>query len=719
MRSDAIRPGDVIGGKYRVRAIMSRTRGFLVEAFHTEFDQRVVVRILSPALCDEKEVDRFRREARTLAKLESEHVARILDVGTLPDGAFFFARPYLEGIDLAAHLKKRGAMALNEAVGLILQACEALAETHTHNIILREMQPSHLFLATRLGGGTALKLIDFGTAKLLRDAAAPGVGGEMTATSMFGLSCYSSPELVRKAKHVDVRTDVWSLGAILYQMLAGRPPFDGEMAALMLQISRDDPPPLARSRRDLPPEIDQIIGWAMAKDPDGRFASVHAFAHALTPFASAEGLVLIQRIGEITNAAKQRRKQPELDRDHPITMDGEDLLELDDDPDDQPTMVHTDYLAPMPMPGHKPLPAAGGPPRAQTVPMPQQRASSPQPLPAPPAAEADAPFERTMFMGADFVPPSPTAGGGQASAPPARPATGAMPMFGGAASGMQVQQPPPPQQAPQQAQSSLLGPSMDLEANRASVAPWSSAPGSSPGGVAPGSGMPAALPRAAMQTVLGGPNVAKPAPAGQKIALIAVGGAVVVLSAIAALVIIKGRPGGDLPIGSEAVVASAAPTTLAAASGAPTASVAVAVNDPPPPSTADPGGSPSATPSAKVAVNDAPTAPTATSARPSGPMPTAKPTSGKGTGAVVTPPPPPPPPPPPSGGDMGTIVAVAVGGTCAFSVNGASKGTMSTLKLQVKPGSYSVTCKPSTGATKSKSVTVVGGGSAMAMFKLQ
>src|SRR3954469_13124584 len=163
MRSDAIRPGDVIGGKYRVRAILSRTRGFLVEAFHTEFDQRVVVRILSPNLCDEKEVERFRREARTLAKLESEHVARILDVGTLPDGAFFFARPYLEGVDLAAHLKKRGAMALGEAVGLILQACEALAETHTHNIILREMQPSHLFLAQRLGGGTALKLPDFGT----------------------------------------------------------------------------------------------------------------------------------------------------------------------------------------------------------------------------------------------------------------------------------------------------------------------------------------------------------------------------------------------------------------------------------------------------------------------------------------------------------------------------------------------------------------------------
>ena len=699
MRSDAIRPGDVIGGKYRVRAILSRTRGFLIEAFHTEFDQRVVVRILSPALCDEKEVDRFRREARILAKLESEHVARILDVGTLPDGAFFFARPYLEGVDLASHLKKRGAMPLGEAVDLILQASEALAETHTHNIILREMQPSHLFLAQRLGGGTALKLIDFGTAKLLRGAAAPGVGGEVTATSMFGLSCYSSPELVRKAKHVDIRTDVWSLGAILYQMLAGRPPFDGEMAALMLQISRDNPAPLARSRRDLPQEIDQIIGWAMAKDPDGRFANVHAFAHALTPYASPEGQVLIHRIGEITNAAKQRRKQPAVDRDHPITMDGDDLLELDDnnDPDDQPTMVHTDYLAPMPIPGGKPLPAAGGP------------AQRPQPAPkvaAPPAAaEADAPFERTMFMGADFVPPSPMAGGGRPSPAPGHPATGAMPMFGGAATGMALQQPPPPQTAP----SSLLGPSMELAANRSSSAPWGSGPGSAPNAVAAGSGMPPVIPRSALQTLMGGPKV-KPAPTGQKIALIAVGSAVVVLSAIAVLVILKGRPGGEIPAGTETALASAAPSTMAPASSAPPARAAVAPDAPPPPP-ADPLAS--ASPSAKVAVNDAPAA---TTPRAPGPLPTSKATGGKATSTPA--PPTPPTPPPAASGDMGTIVAVAVGGTCAFSVNGASKGTMSTLKLQVKPGSYSVTCKPSTGATKSKSVTVTGGGSAMAMFKL-
>src|SRR5262249_15838076 len=151
------------------------------------------------ALVDDKEVDRFRREARVLAKLESEHVARIVDVGKTQDGAFYFARQYLEGQDLATYLKQRGPLPFQEAVQYVLQAAEPVSETHTHNIILRELQPSHLFLTQRLGT-QQVKIIDFGTAKLMREAAAPGVGGELTATSMFGLSSYSSPELVRKAQ---------------------------------------------------------------------------------------------------------------------------------------------------------------------------------------------------------------------------------------------------------------------------------------------------------------------------------------------------------------------------------------------------------------------------------------------------------------------------------------------------------------------------------------
>ena len=152
MHPHEVHPGDLVAGKYRIRAILGRSHGLIVDAFHTEFEQRVVIKILQPQLCDEVEVERFRREARTLAKLESEHVARIIDIGALPDGSFYLVRQYLEGVDLAAHLKKRGALPLAEAVLFVLMTAEAVAETHSHSIILRELEPSHLFLTQRPGG---------------------------------------------------------------------------------------------------------------------------------------------------------------------------------------------------------------------------------------------------------------------------------------------------------------------------------------------------------------------------------------------------------------------------------------------------------------------------------------------------------------------------------------------------------------------------------------
>ncbi len=274
MRTDEIHPGDVIAGKYRVRTILGRSHGLLVEAFHTEFDQRAIIKVLLPGSGDEREIERFRREARILAKLASEHVARIIDVGTEGDGSFYLVRQYLDGVDLGTYVKERGPLALADAVLAILQVAEAVAETHSHGIIVREIQPAHLFLTQRAGGSPLIRISDFGTAKLMRDAAAPGA--EVTATAMFGLSPYSSPELLRKARDVDARADVWSLGTVLYELLTGRPPFSGEAAFLMLQIAREDPIPPSRLRPDLPREIDQIIDWALAKDVDARFGSVHA-----------------------------------------------------------------------------------------------------------------------------------------------------------------------------------------------------------------------------------------------------------------------------------------------------------------------------------------------------------------------------------------------------------------------------------------------------------
>ena len=307
MRSDDIHPGDVIGGKYRVRAILSRVPTLTLEAFHVEFDQRVVIKLLLPGTGDDREIERFRREARVLTKLESEHAARIIDVGTQSDGSFYLVRQHVEGEDLTSYVQNYGPRPLPEAVLLALQAAECIAETHGHGIIVRELAPPNMVISRRPSGTPLLKITDFGTAKLMRDASAPAGNSSLTATALFGLSSYSSPELVRKAKNVDVRADVWSLGAVLYFMLAGKPPFSGDVARLMLAITREEPPAITSIRGDVVPDIDNILSWALAKDIDRRFKNVHSFAHSLSPYAPSEGQVLIERIAQIAHRAKQRK----------------------------------------------------------------------------------------------------------------------------------------------------------------------------------------------------------------------------------------------------------------------------------------------------------------------------------------------------------------------------------------------------------------------------
>ncbi|MFP6686057.1 MAG: serine/threonine-protein kinase, partial [Polyangiaceae bacterium] len=271
-----MKPGDVVAGKYRVVRVLAQKRGFLLEGRHTEFDQHVVIRLLAPGMCDRKEVERFRREARTLSKLESEHAARIIDVGTHSDGSFFLVRQYLDGDDLGSYIQKRGALRLDEAILYVLQACEAIQEAHSHNIIVRELSPSHLFLTKRRGGSALVKITDFGTAKVLKDTG-PSVDGQSEMTAIFGISPYASPELVRKTGDIDHRTDVWSLGCVFYELLAATPPFSGDMAELMIKITREAHIPISRMRADVPKQLDQIIDWALAKDPASRFGSVYAF----------------------------------------------------------------------------------------------------------------------------------------------------------------------------------------------------------------------------------------------------------------------------------------------------------------------------------------------------------------------------------------------------------------------------------------------------------
>jgi serine/threonine-protein kinase len=613
MRPDELRPGEIFAGKYRIRAILGRDHGLLVDANNIAFEQRVAIKILLPGFGDDTEIERFRREARVLAKLESEHAARIIDVGS-HEGAFYLVRQFLDGIDLATLLRKRGPMPIEDAVLYLLQAAEAIAETHTHGIVLRELSPSKLFLTER-AGGPSVKLIDFGTAKLVRDASA--ATGELTATTMVGLSPYGAPEVIRKAQDVDARADVWSLGAVLYELLTGRPPFSGDMASLMMQIMRDEPMAASRLRPDMPRDLDPILGWCLAKDPAGRFANVHALAHALTPFAPAEGRVLIERIGRISRAVHA----------HSFGAPAASIAD-----EDSITSEH----------------------------------------------EGERVAEQTVFMG-QYVPPA-AASQPRSVAPPRA-------SFAGAATGLA------PSSSPSQpaSVSASAPPPMALDpAQRmaGSASPWGGAP----------------APRAAMASVetprRGGGN--------RRLAMV---GIAVPLVLLPLLVVVLLTRKGDSSASSEDAGVSASSTEAPIVVAAPTAlspvlapsSSASAVEPPPAAPTVEPQ------PASPAAAQPAPTGKGKVFG--SSPTPTSQ--------AVAPPPPPPPPPPQVSGSGSGTLVAVAIGGSCAFSVNGATKGNGTSVKIPLPAGSYSVSCKPASGATKSRSVTIKGGDTVMAMFKLQ
>src|SRR5690606_10159802 len=212
----------------------------------------------------------------------------------------------------------------------------------------RELQPAHLFITRKRGGLPVVKITDFGTAKILKDPAGEAAQGEMTATVMFGMSQYSSPELVRKARDIDPRTDVWSLGCILYEMLAAVPPFQGEMAELMLKITREEPIPLSNLRPDLPREFDQIIGWALAKDRDARFSSVYAFAHALKAYASTEGQVLIDQIGRLAHTKPTSQASSQISPTSPLAKRSSRPAYQDDDA----TVIRPAPFAPGSSPGY-------------------------------------------------------------------------------------------------------------------------------------------------------------------------------------------------------------------------------------------------------------------------------------------------------------------------------------------------------------------------------
>ncbi len=280
-------PGTVVAGRYRVeRVIGEGGMGVVLAAHHVALDQRVALKFLrGPAVERPDLVQRFLREAKSAVRLKSVHVARVIDVGTLDSGLPYMVLEYLEGSDLAQVLRTEGPLPIERAVGLLLQACEALAEAHSLGIVHRDIKPNNLFLTRGVGGADLVKVLDFGIAK------SATADGALTRTdSSVGSPLYMSPEQMRSPRDVDARSDLWALGVTLYELLSARAPFEAQtLPELVDRVTQSRHTPLALVRQDVPRELSHIVSRCLAVRPDDRFSNIAELAAALEPFAGAEG----------------------------------------------------------------------------------------------------------------------------------------------------------------------------------------------------------------------------------------------------------------------------------------------------------------------------------------------------------------------------------------------------------------------------------------------
>jgi serine/threonine protein kinase len=199
--------------------------------------------------------------------------------------------------DLAGLLRKEGSLPVSQAVGIILQACEAVAEAHSIGIVHRDLKPANLFVTTRMDGTPLVKVLDFGISKM---SALNSAGAEESLTStglVMGSPGYMSPEQVRNAKAVDARSDVWALGVILYEVLTGVSPFRGDTAGeVFARVITETPPPLREVRRDIPEGLERVVAQCLERDVARRVPSVSALAKHLLPWAPEEDKRSVARI---------------------------------------------------------------------------------------------------------------------------------------------------------------------------------------------------------------------------------------------------------------------------------------------------------------------------------------------------------------------------------------------------------------------------------------
>jgi eukaryotic-like serine/threonine-protein kinase len=294
--------GDILVNRYRVERVLSRSaHEVVIEASHLDLGQRVLLRHLSTLASTSPEaVARFQRGARKAREMRSEHAERVVDFGRLETGAPYRAVELPRGPSLAEILRVRGALPVSEAVDVVLTACEPVAEAHASGVVHRSLSTANIFVERRSDGTPLVRVLDFGVSDPLEpdwanaDALAPGAGATVEALR------FASPEQIRNPGAVDARSDVWALGAILYELIAGAPLFQADSPlTLLAMIAADTPTPLGLLRNDVPPDLEQLVLSCLEKDPEARPRSVVDVVLALSPYASSDAQAAAARVARI------------------------------------------------------------------------------------------------------------------------------------------------------------------------------------------------------------------------------------------------------------------------------------------------------------------------------------------------------------------------------------------------------------------------------------
>ena len=369
--------GEIFVEKYRVDRILGHGgMGVVAMCTHLALNEHVAIKMLRKDVLDDADaVERFMREAQAAVKLKSEYVARVIDVGRSSANVPYMVMEYLDGEDLGQLLEDRRTLGVPWAVEITMQCCEALAEAHSLAIVHRDVKPTNLFVTWRPDGSAIIKVLDFGISKALT-----GNSIALTQTqSLLGTPAYMSPEQMRSARNVDARTDIWSLGTVLYEMLEGRRPFEAESFSEMCVKVAVDPP---GAMTHTPPGLQQVVLRCLEKAPEQRYPSMAELARDLVPFAQDphQAQVLVERM---TRTLRRSQVQPVEWNPASSGVSGSGSIRL---PSGERLAESSPALAAAPAPLSSPPPVTAPAPADAPAP---GVAPAPAAAPPPPAAGAD------------------------------------------------------------------------------------------------------------------------------------------------------------------------------------------------------------------------------------------------------------------------------------------------------------------------------------------